>query len=68
MVNRKIFRLLLGSTVVSSLFSLAVIGLTIFHHLNMSRMLGEIKKQKSKVCQCSMNKQKQKNDPPEALS
>ncbi|MEH7549871.1 MULTISPECIES: hypothetical protein [Bacillaceae] len=41
MFNQKVLRLLLGSTILSSIFSVAMIALTIFHHLKMQEMIRE---------------------------
>ncbi|MGD6965893.1 hypothetical protein ACQCVP_05655 [Rossellomorea vietnamensis] len=42
MNNKKVLKALLGSTVLSTLFSFVVIALTVFHHLQMQDSLKEI--------------------------
>jgi hypothetical protein len=40
--NEKVLKALLGSTILSTLFSFVVISLTIFHHFQMQDSLKEI--------------------------
>ncbi|MGD6801234.1 hypothetical protein ACQCVK_13170 [Rossellomorea vietnamensis] len=42
MNNRKVLKALLGSTILSTLFSFVVIALTVFHHYQMQDSLKEI--------------------------
>ncbi|MGM0846235.1 MAG: hypothetical protein ACQEUT_14760 [Bacillota bacterium] len=44
MNNSKVIRALLGSTILSTLFSFVVISLTVFHHFQVQESLKEIQR------------------------
>jgi len=45
MFNQKVLRLLLGSTILSTIFSVTMLVLTVYHHQKIQQMIKEYSRQ-----------------------